>query len=82
MLVKENPVEVKPEKPLSYPVLVRAKDAGHVVIMTSNNCGVVLIGSGYYPIGYNSDAWVPPNDSAWEILPDGYSLTLTQNQQG
>lgn len=82
MLVKENPVAVKPVKPLSYPVLVRAKDSGHVVLMHQSSEGVVLISSDHYPVGYYSETWMPPNNPVWEILPDGYSLTLTQNQQG
>lgn len=84
MLVKENPVEVKPEKPLSYPVLVRAKGNKHVVLMTSKHDGVVLVQGNYYkPVGHHSNSWVDADDSdVWEILPDGYSLTLTQNQQG
>lgn len=44
-------VETKP-----YPKLMKS-NAGSVLLMVSEGCGVVLVKGGYYPVGYYSNGW-------------------------
>lgn len=82
MLVQENPVEVKPKKNLSYPVFAKYSSTGEIY-MFLDECEALILKHNLPKSKFRYTTTVLSiNSSDWEILPDGYSITLTQNQQG
>lgn len=63
-----------------YPLLAKAKSSDYIVLFTASTEGVVLYGSEVYKVGHFSADWISCWDtSLWQILPEGTTITLTQD---
>lgn len=79
MLVKEN---ITLKKNLSYPVFAKYKSTGEIYMFLSESESVIIKHDDPTSVFTYAGDTLPVSSSDWEILPDGYSITLTQNQQG
>lgn len=62
----------------TFPALYLEKNLNLVILFTSVNFGIVVVGNGYYEIGYSSHARNCTDDE-WLRLPVGSKVVLTQS---
>lgn len=63
----------------TFPALYKATTSPIVVLASDNSTGTVVVCRGGLSIGTNHSGWIGFDDeSAWQRLPSGSSVTLTQ----
>ena len=71
---------VAPKNELSFPLLARAITSGMIVLFTGPSTGCIVSSNIISDVGTHSNSWTlmgTPN--AWEILPKGSTVVLTQD---
>ena len=77
MLVKQLPIATKGVK---YPVFAKYKATDEVYMFTSKNVALIITHQEPNMIMTFAQGVLGVTDPAWEILPDGYTIQLTQDQ--
>ena len=71
---------VAPKNELSFPLLARSTASGMIVLFTGPSTGCILSSTIISDVGTHSSCWrLMGQPNAWEILPKGSTVVLTQD---
>lgn len=65
---------------IKYPVLCKYKQDGDIYMFMNATTALIIKHKDADFVGTYSDTMLPVTDDNWEILPDGFTIELTQDQ--